>query len=111
MLRISAFPRRRAGNPRHAYKEAPTMPATELPARSAVESCRHEPLCPSAAAIDHGAARVIVTYPEQGWSLLCNGVITFDDTGELLPDGHPVGPQRGPAEHMTPAFVREVACA
>jgi hypothetical protein len=26
--------------------------------------------------------------PEQGWSLLCNGVIVLDDGGELLPDGH-----------------------
>jgi hypothetical protein len=26
-------------------------------------------------------------YPEQGWSLLCNGVIVFDDGVELLPDG------------------------
>ncbi|MET9191210.1 DUF5999 family protein, partial [Streptomyces tendae] len=23
-------------------------------------------------------------YPEQGWSLLCNGVLLFEDTGELL---------------------------
>jgi hypothetical protein len=32
------------------------------------------------------AARVIARHPEQGWSLLCNGVISFDDMGELLPD-------------------------
>ncbi|NIH69130.1 hypothetical protein FB380_003618 [Modestobacter marinus] len=25
--------------------------------------------------------------PEQGWTLLCNGVVVFDDDGELLPDG------------------------
>ena len=32
--------------------------------------------------------------PEQGWSLLCNGVVTFDDTGELLPDGAFIAPHR-----------------
>jgi hypothetical protein len=38
---------------------------------------------------------VIVTFPERGWSLLCNGVIRFDDTGLLLPDGGPIGPHKG----------------
>jgi len=28
--------------------------------------------------------------PEQGWSLLCNGVVVFDDAVALLPDGHTV---------------------
>jgi len=32
--------------------------------------------------------------PEQGWSLLCNGVILFEDTGELLPDGRVIAPHR-----------------
>ena len=36
----------------------------------------------------------IAFHPEQGWSLLCNGVIIFDDTGELLPDGRAVPPRR-----------------
>jgi hypothetical protein len=61
--------------------------------------CQHEPSCPPAEAIDHDAARVIASYPEQGWSLLCNGVIVFDDTGELMPDGRCVEPCRGPAPH------------
>jgi len=30
------------------------------------------------------AARVVASHPEQGWSLLCNGVLLFDDGGELL---------------------------
>jgi hypothetical protein len=30
---------------------------------------------------------MIAYHPEQGWGLLCNGVIVFDDTGELLPNG------------------------
>jgi len=55
--------------------------------------CQHQPSCPSAAVPGHSAARVVAAHPEQGWSLLCNGVVLFDDTGELLPDGHVVAPQ------------------
>jgi hypothetical protein len=70
------------------------------PARvSAPSPCPHRPSCPAADATDHGAARVVASYPEQGWSRLCNGVIVFDDTGELMPDGRPVPPCRGPARH------------
>jgi len=50
--------------------------------------CSHEPRCPGAYAADHGAARVVSCHPEQGWSLLCNGVVLFDDTGDIQPDGH-----------------------
>ena len=31
-------------------------------------------------------------HPAQGWSLLCNGVIVFEDIGELLPDGWALPP-------------------
>lgn len=58
--------------------------------------CRHEPPCPDADAVDRDAARVISSHPEQGWSLLCNGVVLFEDTGELLPDGRIVAPRRSP---------------
>jgi hypothetical protein len=62
--------------------------------------CRHLPVCPGADAPDRDAARVVSGHPEQGWSLLCNGVVIFDDTGELLPDGKIVAPRRAyPAEH------------
>jgi hypothetical protein len=54
--------------------------------------CQHQPPCPTANAEDHTAARVVSAHPEQGWSLLCNGVVIFDDTGELFPDGHIVSP-------------------
>jgi hypothetical protein len=37
---------------------------------------------------------VASAHPEQGWTLLCNGVVVFDDTGELLPDGRTVPPHR-----------------
>jgi hypothetical protein len=56
--------------------------------------CDHQPECPSATAPDHTAARIVSFHPEQGWYLLCNGVIAFDDTGELLPSGLPVPPHR-----------------
>jgi hypothetical protein len=59
--------------------------------------CVHRPHCPDATAPDREAARIDVAHPEQGWSRLCNGVITFDDTGVLLPDGTPLPPRRGPA--------------
>ncbi len=49
--------------------------------------CPHDPNCPPAEASDHDAARVVASHPEQGWSLLCNGVVVFEDYGELLPDG------------------------
>jgi len=54
--------------------------------------CSHTPECPSAAASDREAAHVVSAHPEQGWSLLCNGVILFEDDGEILPDGHCVAP-------------------
>ena len=61
--------------------------------------CQHQPLCPAVTACDHAAARVVSSHPEQGWSLLCNGVVTFDDCGELFPDGHgePPRPYARPA--------------
>jgi hypothetical protein len=66
----------------------------------ATQRCAHVPRCPSAAAPDHAAARVVAGYLEQGWSLLCNGVVVFDDAGEILPNRTIVAPQcpsAGPA--------------
>jgi len=56
--------------------------------------CEHRPTCPDAHACDHDAARIVASHPEQGWHLLCNGVLIFDDSGELLPDGQALGPRR-----------------
>jgi hypothetical protein len=56
--------------------------------------CQHSPICPSADAPDHDAAKVVSRHPEQGWSLLCNGVIVWEDTGEILPDRQVVAPHR-----------------
>ena len=49
--------------------------------------CPHLPPCPAADRPDRGAARTVAFHPEKGWSLLCNGVIVFEDLGEILPDG------------------------
>ena len=64
--------------------------------------CPHQPPCPPADRPDRGAARTIARCPGQGWSLLCSGVIVFDDTGELLPDGRAV-PPRQPSHIPWPA--------
>ncbi|MFI9155777.1 DUF5999 family protein [Streptomyces sp. NPDC053367] len=58
--------------------------------------CSHQPPCPTAESPHHHTAAVVTARPEQGWSLLCNGTIVFDDTGELLPDGRVVDPHRTP---------------
>jgi hypothetical protein len=52
--------------------------------------CEHVPACPSADAIDALAAHIRTWHPEQGWCLLCNGVIFFDDGGAIFPDGRAV---------------------
>ena len=65
--------------------------------------CQHLTTCPSAEATDREAARIVATFREQGWSLLCNGVIVFEDTGEILPDGTMIEPHRGPAPHALAA--------
>jgi hypothetical protein len=61
-----------------------SLDAPETPARPI---CTHTPSCPSADAPDSSAAHVVAAHPEQGWSLLCNGVVVFEDFGQLLPDG------------------------
>ena len=56
--------------------------------------CPHLPACPAADRPDRTAARTVASHPEQGWGLLCNGVIVFDDTGEIRP-GARVTPPTG----------------
>ncbi|WSZ03483.1 DUF5999 family protein [Streptomyces sp. NBC_00872] len=56
--------------------------------------CQHQPACPTADSAARDAARLMAHHPEQGWSLLCNGVLLFEDTGELLPDGKIIAPHR-----------------
>jgi hypothetical protein len=56
--------------------------------------CPHTPPCPDPQDPAREAARTIISHPEQGWSLLCNGIVVFEDTGELLPDGFAIAPHR-----------------
>ena len=48
----------------------------------------------ASASADAHAVHVVAAHPEQGWNLLCDGTIVFDDSGELLPDGRVVAPHR-----------------
>jgi hypothetical protein len=70
------------------------MMKQETPASPARPMCRHTPSCPTAEASDRDAAHVVSAHPEQGWSLLCNGIVLFEDFGELLPDGQSCGARR-----------------
>lgn len=69
-------------------------PASTGAARLPNSQCTHTPPCPTADSPDREAAHVVVAHPEQGWSLLCNAILFFEDTGELLPDGRVVAPHR-----------------
>jgi hypothetical protein len=91
--------------------------------------CAHDPACPPADAIDWWAARTITAHRSQGWTLLCNGALVFDDRGALLPHGklaalsdapwprRPDGGPGSPVEQMHDVFHelhgdgRHVLCA
>jgi hypothetical protein len=51
---------------------------------SKAATCRHDPPCPAATQPGRLAAVIIARHPEQGWHLLCNGIVVFDDSGYLL---------------------------
>ncbi|MEU8028211.1 DUF5999 family protein [Streptomyces sp. NPDC049099] len=55
--------------------------------------------CPASRTDTHPVA----AHPEQGWTLLCDGSIVFDDGGELHPDGSVVAPRRFPAARLAVA--------
>jgi hypothetical protein len=61
--------------------------------------CEHVPCCPPAGSVEARTAHVRAAHPEQGWCLLCNGVICFDDGGAILPDGHVLDPAPRSAGH------------
>ncbi|MFE3629475.1 DUF5999 family protein [Streptomyces goshikiensis] len=56
--------------------------------------CMHQQECPPATARDRAAAQVLLRYPEVGCSLLCNGVLSFEDCGVLGPNGEIYPPLR-----------------
>ena len=93
------LPRRPGSSPTRAH--SPRTSATPDPG---LAMCPHRPPCPPADRSDRDAAHTIAFHPEQGWSLLCNGVILFDDTGALLPDGRAVPPHH-------PARIRRPVAA
>jgi Family of unknown function (DUF5999) len=84
----TAHPTETPGSQARTTEAVQTVGADAAPAvPDPLALCRHEPRCPSPDANDRYRAHVLVSHPEQGWSLLCNGVIVFDDLGALLP-GH-----------------------
>jgi uncharacterized protein (DUF427 family) len=67
--------------------------------------------CPPADASDREAAHVAASHPGQGWSLLCNDVVMFEDAGALLPDGRCIPPHRPPwigGHHDYPQMVAKI---
>ncbi len=73
--------------------------------------CRHKPTCPLASSSDHAAAHVVAALPEQGWSLLCNGVVLFEDYGELMPDGRVLSPPHADFAAVQPHSCRATLTA
>ena len=69
---------------------------------SEAEMCQHLPVCPAGHTAGCLAARVVAGHPGQGWSLLCNGVVLFEDGGALLADGRAVAP---PASVLRPRLA------
>lgn len=72
-----------------------------------VPGCPHVPPCPAATAVDHDAARVVLHDYVAGFSLLCSGVILFEDTGELIPDDGPTGCHAEPPHRPEPPHHKE----
>jgi hypothetical protein len=71
--------------------------------------CEHRPICPSADGPGRAAARIRASFPGQGWSLLCNGVVVFDDAGAILPDRAVVSPGASTAVHLDAPLPAQAA--
>ena len=65
--------------------------------------CNHQPPCPAGTDRAGLHAEIVTSHPEQGWYLLCNGVVLFDDGGALLSDRRIIHPDRTLGQHLTPA--------
>ena len=72
--------------------------------------CQHGIPCPDATSEARDLAIVVSSHPEQGWSLLCNGIVVFEDTGELLPGGDTIAPHR-PTDLITRPVAASPASA
>ena len=82
-----AAPAARLGTNRDTRAADGTDPARSSQPDWTAIMCTHDPACPAPDAIDWWAARNITEHPSQGWTLLCNGALVFDDHSALLPDG------------------------
>ncbi|WSR53456.1 DUF5999 family protein (plasmid) [Streptomyces sp. NBC_01201] len=56
--------------------------------------CSHTTPCPPATDSDAEAAMVVGRDDAQGLARLCNGVVVFEDTGALFPNGRINAPHR-----------------
>ncbi|MFF9076080.1 DUF5999 family protein [Streptomyces sp. NPDC014872] len=56
--------------------------------------CVHQPECPPATAPDFHTAHPVLRCLATGYSRLCNGVVLFEDTGYLKPNGGIGSPSR-----------------
>jgi hypothetical protein len=52
--------------------------------------CDHQPPCPTARDAQRDRAHRSVPHADQGWALLCNGVVLFEDGGMILPTGEAI---------------------
>ncbi|MEU0878206.1 DUF5999 family protein [Lentzea sp. NPDC005914] len=77
---------------------SPTWPGTRRPVRHRSPDHQERQPC---ASTSHSApsrrtrgpwAEIAVSHPEQGWYLLCNGIVLFDDGGLMLPGHRVVAP-------------------
>ena len=67
-----------------SHRPTQHQPAQHRPAQH--RPAQHQPTCPAVdGATSPVAACTVAAHPEQGWSLLCSGVVLFDDGGYLLP--------------------------
>src|SRR6516165_752325 len=89
-------------NPSPSRRQGPAGPTAYVIPEQRCAMCSHQSPCGPADHRDRDAARTVAFHPEQGWSLLCNGVIVFDDMGEILPGGRVI-PPHGPARVRLPA--------
>lgn len=56
-------------------------------------NCQHKPKCPSAYSEHPTTAVIVVRHDDdQGWNLLCNGVVTLHGGGYILPNGVTIAP-------------------
>lgn len=76
---------------------------TITPATQVRPACPHTPTCPDRFAADAQAARITADHPEQGWALLCNGLVLVDhqpipEHDHAFPLGEPDADGSGPAD-------------